>query len=91
LEHPHRSALENHVHRTPRLGNHGLLNVRIGIIVSYKTLRSFWRRWHPLEVGNILWRLVPRSPALRVDNSLRRKPIVLVETTHRYAHHTGPR
>ena len=23
LEHPHRSALENHVHRTPRLGNHG--------------------------------------------------------------------
>jgi hypothetical protein len=32
LEHPHRSALENHVHRTPRLGNHGLLNVRIGII-----------------------------------------------------------
>jgi hypothetical protein len=31
LEHPHRSALENHVHRTPRLGNHGLLNVRIGI------------------------------------------------------------
>jgi hypothetical protein len=23
--------LENHVHRTPRLGNHGLLNVRIGI------------------------------------------------------------
>jgi carboxyl-terminal processing protease len=24
--------LENHVHRTPRLGNHGLLNVRIGII-----------------------------------------------------------
>jgi hypothetical protein len=23
--------LENHVHRTPRLGNHGLLNLRIGI------------------------------------------------------------
>jgi hypothetical protein len=34
LEHPHRSALENHVHRTPRLGNHGLLNVRIGITVE---------------------------------------------------------
>ena len=34
LEHPHRSALENHVHRTPRLGNHGLLNVRIGISSS---------------------------------------------------------
>jgi len=27
LEHPHRSALENHVNRSPRLGNHGLLNV----------------------------------------------------------------
>jgi hypothetical protein len=39
LEHPHRSALENHVHRTPRLGNHGLLNVRIGI-TSESTLMS---------------------------------------------------
>jgi hypothetical protein len=35
LEHPHRSAMENHVHRTPRLGNHGLLNVRIGISRYY--------------------------------------------------------
>src|ERR1700694_5419594 len=31
LEHPHRSALENHVHRAPRLDNHGSLNVSIGI------------------------------------------------------------
>ena len=31
LEHPHRSALENHVHRTPRLGHRGLINLRIGI------------------------------------------------------------
>src|SRR5690242_12642797 len=31
LEHPHRSALENHVNRSPRLGSHGLLNVRIGM------------------------------------------------------------
>jgi hypothetical protein len=38
LEHPHRSALENHVHRTPRLGNHGLLNVRIGISRSVPRL-----------------------------------------------------
>jgi hypothetical protein len=53
-------------------------------------LRSLWRRWHPLEVGNILWRLVPRRPALRVDDSLSGKPIVLVETSHRYAYHTGP-
>jgi hypothetical protein len=37
LEHPHRSALENHVHRTPRLGNHGLLNVRIGIRADHST------------------------------------------------------
>jgi hypothetical protein len=39
LEHPHRSALENHVHRTPRLGNHELLNVRIGISRDY-----LWRQ-----------------------------------------------
>jgi hypothetical protein len=31
LEHAHRSALEDHVHRAPRLGERGLLNVRIGI------------------------------------------------------------
>jgi hypothetical protein len=47
LEHPHRSALENHVHRTPRLGNHGLLNVRIGIthvvgaVLGFMRLREF--------------------------------------------------
>src|SRR5271169_666836 len=56
----------------------------IYFINGYKWPRSLWRRRHPLEVGNILWRLVPRSPALRVDDSLRRKPIVLVETAHRY-------
>src|SRR6266536_137878 len=37
LEHPSRSALEDHVHRTSRLGERGLLNVRIGMI-----------RWHSL-------------------------------------------
>ena len=31
LEHPHRSALENHVHRTPRLGCRRSVNLRIGI------------------------------------------------------------
>src|SRR5207245_2158037 len=31
LEHAHRSTLEDHVHRAPRLGERGLLNVRIGI------------------------------------------------------------
>src|SRR4029079_8302107 len=31
LKHPHRSALENHVYRAPRLDNHGSLNVSIGI------------------------------------------------------------
>ena len=31
LEHPHRSALENHVHRTPRLGRRRSVNLRIGI------------------------------------------------------------
>jgi hypothetical protein len=31
LEHPHRSALEDHVHRASRVGQRRLLNVRIGI------------------------------------------------------------
>jgi hypothetical protein len=31
LEHAHRSAVENHVHRPPRLGNRRSLNLRIGI------------------------------------------------------------
>jgi hypothetical protein len=54
LEHPHRSALENHVHRTPRLGNHGLLNVRIGInLEAGRQIRRIgqkpevsWQAWH---------------------------------------------
>jgi hypothetical protein len=29
LEYPYRSAMENHVHRAPRLGECGLLNVRM--------------------------------------------------------------
>src|SRR5262245_5554549 len=33
LEHPHRSAVENHVHRPPRLGSRRSLNLRIGIIL----------------------------------------------------------
>src|SRR5256886_1623729 len=32
LEHAHRSAVENHVHRPPRLGSRRSLNLRIGII-----------------------------------------------------------
>jgi hypothetical protein len=31
LEHAHRSAVENHVHRAPRLGSRRSLNLRIGI------------------------------------------------------------
>ena len=34
LEQAHRSALEDHVRRTPRLGQRGLLNVRIGRLLS---------------------------------------------------------
>ena len=35
LEHPHRSALENHVHRTPRMGRRRSLNLRIGIRLHF--------------------------------------------------------
>src|SRR5262249_22947727 len=31
LEHAHRAAVENHVHRAPRLGSRRSLNLRIGI------------------------------------------------------------
>src|SRR5262249_13713153 len=34
LEHAHRSAVENHVHRPPRLGSRRSLNLRIGISVA---------------------------------------------------------
>jgi hypothetical protein len=33
MEHAHQSALENHVHRPPRLGSHRSLNLRIGGLV----------------------------------------------------------
>src|SRR5262249_51234670 len=44
LEHAHRSAVENHVHRPPRLGSRRSLNLRIGITSSSATWapRSFW-------------------------------------------------
>src|SRR6266446_4319885 len=40
LEHPPRSALEDHVHRASRLGKRGLLNVRIGISWDEERLTS---------------------------------------------------
>src|SRR6266581_2673616 len=39
LEHPHRSALENHVHRLPRLGDRRSLFVRVGITRLARKLR----------------------------------------------------
>src|SRR5262249_23347943 len=38
LEHAHRAAVENHVHRAPRLGSRRSLNLRIGIICGSSTL-----------------------------------------------------
>src|SRR5215813_12025267 len=35
LEHAHRSAVENHVHRPPRLGSRRSLNLRIGINLTF--------------------------------------------------------
>jgi hypothetical protein len=43
LEHAHRSALEDHVYRPPRLGNRGLSNVRIGIKSDRQTSRIYVR------------------------------------------------
>src|SRR5262245_51918188 len=39
LEHAHRSAVENHVHRPPRLGSRRSLNLRIGINPRCKVRR----------------------------------------------------
>ncbi len=36
MEHTDRSALENHVHRTPRLGGRRSLNLRIGISIGQR-------------------------------------------------------
>ncbi len=48
LEHPHRSAVEDHVRRTARLGQRGLLNVRIGISRSlYGAKQLRYRRFTP--------------------------------------------
>src|ERR1700674_4684252 len=44
LEHAHRAALENHVHRPPRLGNRRSLIVRIGIKACLESL-SLRRRF----------------------------------------------
>jgi hypothetical protein len=38
MEHAHQSALENHVHRPPRLGRHRSLNLRIGISPDTKVV-----------------------------------------------------
>src|SRR2546427_9811178 len=35
LEHAHRSAVENHVHRPPRLGSRRSLNLRIGVSAPF--------------------------------------------------------
>jgi hypothetical protein len=66
-----------------------IISPRFASLIATKTSRSFWRRWHTLEVGNIFWRLVPRSTIFRVNDGLRGKPIILVETSHSYAYHTG--
>jgi hypothetical protein len=44
LEHAPRSALEDHVHRAPRLGGRGLLNVRIGIRYELLPMSPGWTR-----------------------------------------------
>src|SRR5262249_6685147 len=41
LEHPHRSAVENHVHRPPRLGSRRSLNLRIGIKRARKEFQIY--------------------------------------------------
>src|SRR5262249_24818134 len=48
LEHPPRSAVENHVERPPRLGSRRSLNLRIGIsqLRPHLRIRARLGRWH---------------------------------------------
>jgi hypothetical protein len=50
LEHAHRSGVENHVHRPPRLGSRRSLNLRIGIIPKLADPDSC--RVRPSETSN---------------------------------------
>src|SRR5262245_8573154 len=44
LEHAHRAAVENHVHRAPRLGSRRSLNLRMGITASILLeISALWR------------------------------------------------
>ena len=61
LEHPDRSALENHVHRTSRMGNCGCLIMRIGIS-SFLVMRLGDRQSKSKSVRAMRGRrCVPRS------------------------------
>jgi hypothetical protein len=61
-----------------------IISPRFASLIATKISRSLCRRWHALEVGDIFWRFVPRSTIFRVDDGLRGKPIILVETSHSY-------
>src|SRR3982074_2427941 len=55
LEHAHRSALENHVHRSPRLGSRRSLIVRVGIThypgrVASSSTPSLWLCCRAIEI-----------------------------------------
>src|SRR6516165_2645167 len=64
LEHAYRSALENHVRRTPRLGNRRSFNVRIGITChEYKGLRSWHDQFQDNYQDNFLtWQTLHARP-----------------------------
>jgi len=69
LEHPHRSALENHVHRSPRVGRRRSANLRIGITQGHlvKDLSSGRRgglSWH-LAYKQLERRLPPPRTAFQ--------------------------
>src|SRR5262249_10237346 len=56
LEHAYRSALENHVRRTPRLGNPRSFNVRIGISRFVLARDLSFRAKHLFVAARIAWK-----------------------------------
>ncbi len=85
MEHTDRSALENHVHRTPRLGLRRSLNLRNGIIGQKHTfVQGCFRPAHELSINfkivpAILTSLQQLLPAIANQNERVFRPCLLTQ------------
>src|SRR5262249_45829032 len=70
LEHAHRSAVENHVHRPPRLGSRRSLNLRIGIKPEPDLQTEMWTPCRPSRQRNSF--LISNS----IKSSIKSAPLI---------------